>query len=326
MAVVDFHTHFIPQFAVDEATRDNGLLGVREQDGWLVHPEGFRYPIHPEFLDVGAKLAQMDALGIDASILSSSPTLFFYESPSDEVEELARRSNDALAEFISGSARLYGLATLPLQAPGAAVAELVRSVEELGLAGAQIGTNCGPVALDARELEPVLGAADRLGVPLMLHPYYVGSKPGLEDYYLTNSIGNPLDTCVAAARLMHSGVFDRYPALRIVLVHAGGFLPYQLGRLDHAFAVRGEPKARTQRPPSSYLDRFWLDTITHSDASLEFLASLVGPGRIVLGTDLPFDMADARPLERLERAGVDPHALGETAAGLLGLESAILHR
>ena len=126
-------------------------------------------------------------------------------------------------------------------------------------------------------LDPVLATAGRLGVPLMLHPYYVGPKPGLEAYYLTNSIGNPLDTCVAAARLMHSGAFDRHADLRIVLVHAGGFLPYQLGRLDHAFSVRREAKVGTARPPSSYLDRFWFDTITHSDASLEFLVSLVGP-------------------------------------------------
>jgi aminocarboxymuconate-semialdehyde decarboxylase len=158
----------------------------------------------------------------------------------------------------------------------------------------------------------------------VLHPYYVGAKPGLEDYYLTNSIGNPLDTCVAAARLMQSGAFDRHPDLRIVLVHGGGFLPYQLGRLDHAFLVRPEAKVATKRPPSSYLDRFWFDTITHSDASLAFLLSLVGPERVVLGTDLPFDMADARPLERLARTGTDPHVLGRTASGLLtGLSSGL---
>jgi aminocarboxymuconate-semialdehyde decarboxylase len=156
---------------------------------------------------------------------------------------------------------------------------------------------------------------------LMLHPYYVGSKPGLEDFYLTNSLGNPLDTCVAAVRLVHSGAFERFPRLKIVLVHGGGFLPYQLGRFDHAFAVRPEPKKAIERPPSAYLDRFWLDTITHSDRALEFLVGLVGTRRIVLGTDLPFDMGDAVPLDRVRRVAVDPDELGATAAGLLGLSS-----
>jgi aminocarboxymuconate-semialdehyde decarboxylase len=297
---------------------------VREEDGWLVHPEGFRYPVHPQFVEVDAKLAQMDELGIDVSVLSSSPTLFFYDAPADEAAELARRSNDVLASLVAETGRLYGLATLPLQAPEAAGEELERSVKALGLLGAHIGTNCGPTPIDDPALEPVLAAADRLGAPLVLHPYYVGAKPGLEDYYLTNSIGNPLDTCVAAARLMQSGAFDRHPDLRIVLVHGGGFLPYQLGRLDHAFLVRPEAKVATKRPPSSYLDRFWFDTITHSDASLAFLLSLVGPERVVLGTDLPFDMADARPLERLARTGTDPHVLGRTASGLLtGLSSGL---
>jgi aminocarboxymuconate-semialdehyde decarboxylase len=154
----------------------------------------------------------------------------------------------------------------------------------------------------------------------MLHPYYVGAKPGLEDFYFTNSLGNPLDTTIAAARLIHSGALDRHAALKLVLVHAGGFLPYQLGRLDHAFAVRSEPRARIARPPSSYLRRFWLDTITHGDPALRFLASVIGTDRLVLGTDLPFDTADGAPLQRLERCGLDAHALGATAAALLGRE------
>src|SRR5439155_22660122 len=115
-----------------------------------------------------------------------------------------------------------------------AVAELERVIGELGVRGAQVGTNSGPLAVVAPELEPVLEAADRLDVLLVLHPYYVGPKPVLEDFYRTNSLGNPLDTCVAAVRLIHSGALDRFPQLRILLVHAGGFLPYQLGRCDHA--------------------------------------------------------------------------------------------
>jgi aminocarboxymuconate-semialdehyde decarboxylase len=316
LTVVDVHTHFLPAFFVVEAS-SRGVFGVREEEGVIVHPQGFRYPVAPEFVDAGAKLEEMDRLRIDVSVLSSAPTLFFYDAPATEAVEFARRSNDALADFVRSSDRLRGLAALPLQDPKAAAGELERAVTELALLGAHVGTNCGAVPLDAPELEPVLATAERLDVPLMLHPYYVGPKPGLEEFYLVNSLGNPLDTTIAAVRLIHSGALDRFPELRVALVHAGGFLPFQLGRFDHAHRVRAEPKVKIERPPSSYLDRFWMDTITHGDAALAFLADLVGPERLCLGTDLPFDMADGEPLDRMERCGIDVSAAGVAAAELL---------
>lgn len=319
MTIVDVHTHFLPPFVVEEAKGD-GVFGVREHDGWLVHPQGYRYPVVREFVDPGAKVADMDRLGIDVSVLSIAPPLFFYEEDPAEAAVFAERANDALADLVAGEERLLGFATLPLQDGERAAAELERTVREHRFVGAQIGTNCGARPIDAPELDPVLAAAESLGVPLMLHPYYVGPKPMLEDFYFTNSIGNPLDTCIAAARLIHSGALDRHPDLKVVLVHAGGFMPYQLGRLDHAFLVRREPRVAVEREPSSYLGRFWFDSITHSDASLGFLVSLVGTERIVLGTDLPFDMGDPVPLERIRRVGVDPGELGATAEALLGLE------
>jgi len=316
LTVVDLHTHFLPAFFVEEAAA-GGVFGVREEDGFIVHPEGFRYPVHPEFVNAQAKLADMDRRGIDASVLSGAPTLFFYGAGAEEAVDFARRSNDALAELVATSDRLGGLAALPLQDPHAAAAELERAVRQRGLLGAHIGTNSGATPLDAPELEPVLAAAERLDVPLMLHPYYVGPKPGLEQFYLVNSLGNPLDTTIAAVRLIHAGTLERFPELRVALVHAGGFLPYQLGRFDHAHRVRPEPKLSLEQPPSSHLDRFWMDTITHGDGALGFLRDLIGPERLYLGTDLPFDMADAGPLERLARAGVDVHATHAAAATLL---------
>jgi aminocarboxymuconate-semialdehyde decarboxylase len=319
VSAVDLHTHFLPQFFVDEAEA-GGVFGVRAGDGYVTHPQGFRYPIHLGFVDVEAKLAEMDAAGIEVAVLSSAPTLFFYDAPADDAVRFARRSNDALAEVVGGSPRLAGLAALPLQDAAAAAAELTRAVGDLGLLGAHIGTNCGSVPLDDPSLAPVLGAAERLDVPLMLHPYYTGAKPGLEDFYLVNSLGNPLDTTVAAARLISSGALDRFPRLRVALVHAGGFLPYQLGRLDHTFEVRQEARVAIDQLPSSYLDRFWMDTITHGDEALGFLAERIGPDRLYIGTDQPFDMADAAPVERLQRVGINVEATGGAAAALLNID------
>jgi aminocarboxymuconate-semialdehyde decarboxylase len=318
MTVIDVHTHFLPPFAEVEGRSAGGMMGVRCEDGWIVHPEGFRYPLHREFVDVSAKIAGMDAAGIDIAVLSLAPTFFFYEAPAEEAVEFARRANDALAELIDGEDRLLGFAHLPLQSPREASLELARCIEELGFCGAHVGTSyAGGRPLDGDELEPVFAVADRLARPLVLHPYYVGSKPGLEDFYFTNTLGNLIDTTVAASRLLHAGTLDRHPNVPIVLVHAGGFLPFQIGRLDHAHAVRTEPRQYIDEAPSSRLDRFWMDTITHSDEALAFLAAKIGPERLVLGTDVPFDMGDAQPLERIRRAGVDEDAIGNTAARLI---------
>jgi aminocarboxymuconate-semialdehyde decarboxylase len=179
--------------------------------------------------------------------------------------------------------------------PVAAARELERAVRELGLRGASIGPVVGDIPLDDPRCAPVLEAAQALDVPLLLHPYYVGPRPGLPEFYLTNLIGNPLETTIAVARLILSGTLDRLPRLRLVLVHAGGFLPYQVGRLDHGWEVRPESKGCVERP-SSYLRRFVFDTITHEPAALGFLVGFVGADRVAYGTDLPFDMMDG-PLD-----------------------------
>jgi aminocarboxymuconate-semialdehyde decarboxylase len=135
----------------------------------------------------------------------------------------------------------------------------------------------------------VLHAAAEFGTPLVLHPYYHGPRPDLADYYLVNVVGNPLQTTTVAARLILGGMLDAVPDLQVVLMHGGGFLPYQIGRLDHAHRVRPEARG-CAAPPSSDLRRFAYDTLTHSPASLRFLLELVRTDAVVYGTDTPFDM------------------------------------
>ena len=206
----------------------------------------------------------MDRLGIDAAVLSLTPTLFFYWLDASAAADFCRQANDSLATFVAASDRLDGVAVVPLQDPEAAAAELRRAVRDLGLRGAEIGTTMEKVPLDDRRFDPFFAAAAELDVPVILHPYYVGTRPNLTDFYMTNLTGNPLETCIAASRLILSGFLDRHPRLKVVLVHAGGFMPFQIGRLDHGFRVRPESKAAISAAPSTYLRRFWYDTITHA--------------------------------------------------------------
>jgi aminocarboxymuconate-semialdehyde decarboxylase len=317
--IIDIHTHFIPPELVADARAGRALdhIEVLRRDGveWLVHPQGYRYPLSPEFFDLEAKLREMDRLGIDAAVLSLTPTLFFYWLGAGAAGDFCRQANDSLATFVAQSDRLHGVAVVPLQEPEAAAAELRRAVRDLGLRGVEIGTTVEQLPLDDRRFDLFFAAAAELDVPVILHPYYVGTRPNLVDFYMTNLTGNPLETCIAASRLILSGFLDRHPALKVILVHAGGFMPYQIGRLDHGFRVRSETNAAISSPPSSYLRRFWYDTITHASPPLKFLVDLVGTDRVVLGTDLPFDMADDRFHEHLSGAGLEPHVLDAVTSG-----------
>lgn len=162
----------------------------------------------------------------------------------------------------------------------------------------------GDTTLDDPAYEALLAQLSADGTPLTLHPYFVGAghRAGLDRYYLTNLVGHPYQTCVGATRLIMSGSFDRHQRLEVILVHAGGFVPYQAGRLDHGYGVREEARACASTP-SSYLRRFTYDTLAHSAPSLGFLIDLVGADRVAYGTDFPMDMGGGSVTEQL--AGVD---------------------
>jgi aminocarboxymuconate-semialdehyde decarboxylase len=306
---IDLHNHFIPPYLVHEARRGRAVDGLttEQHNGqeWMVHRQGYRYLLAPEFWDPEAKLKHMDQYGIDISALSIAPTMLFYWLEAGAAREFCRRTNEAMAELSKQSGgRLYGLAAVPLQDPETAAIELRRAVEELGLRGALIGTTMEKVPLDDPRFDNFLATAAALEVPLLLHPYdkLVRMRQELTDFYMSNLIGIPLATTLAASRLILSGTLERYPKLTIVLMHAGGFLPYQIGRLDHGHRVRPETKANIEAAPSSYLRRFYFDTITHASDRLKSLISWVGVDRVVLGTDIPFDMADLKFSEHFAEA------------------------
>ena len=333
MLCVDVHNHYAPPEILTGARSGDGIDGLRIEPGpggteWVIHRQGFRWPLHPTFHDLAARLRAMDELGIDVAVLSVAPPLFLYWL--DDVAaaaECARLTNDSLAAFAAASSgRIAPVATLPMQDPDAAVGELRRAVTELGMKGAQIGPRVEQVGLDDPRVRPVLAAAAELGVPLILHPYHVGKRAGLEDYYLSNLVGNPLESTVGAARLILGGVLDELPDLRAVLLHGGGYLPYQIGRLDHGYRVRPESRGCWERP-SSYLRRFWYDTLTHAARPLGLLLELVRADRVVYGTDFPFDMGGGPLAAQL--AGVDldhaarRHVAGGNAVELFGLDPAL---
>lgn len=297
---IDVHNHAIPTEALDLLESDPSF-GVRiDGDQWSGGSH-VPFPIHPSFHDPAAKLAYMDERRVGGALVSPAPPLFFYEATSGDAVRLCEAVNDGLAKFCSHAPeRLDWLANLPMQDPDAAVATY-RAAAAAGARGAAVGTSIAGVRLDGPGFEPFWRAADELGLPVLVHPAFNERHAALESFYLQNVVGNPLETTLTVERLICSGVLTRHPNVRLILMHGGGFLPYQAGRLLHACGVRQEITLGAEEIRAAF-DQLYFDTIVHDEAALRFLVDKVGLEHVLLGTDMPFDMGEDRPMDRLEAA------------------------
>ena len=242
--------------------------------------------------DIARRLRDMDATGVDVHVLSATPQTYLYNVEPELAATVAAIQNDQMAKHIAAHPdRFWGIATLPLAQPKHAADELKRAMTKLGLRGSMFGSNIKGINLDDPMFEPLWAIAEELGAFMFVHPNNVAGADRLKSYYLGNLIGNPLDTTIAAASLFFGGVMDRYPKLRIMLAHGGGFTPYQAARWEHGWKVRNEPKKNIKTQPKSIAKRFFYDTILHSDRTLEAMIGLVGSDHVLLGSDYPYDMA-----------------------------------
>ena len=316
---IDVHNHAMPEQAL-ELLRREPVYGVTLSGRRWSGGKHVDFEIAPSFVEPEAKLDELRAKGLQAAVISVAPPLFYYHVDAGSGEAMARAANDGLAAFCAAAPdRLRWLATVPMQAPDRALAVLEEAVTA-GCVGVEIGTAVVERRLDEAEFEPFWAAAETLGLPVTLHPAYTeGINPALAPFYFENVLGFLLDTTIAIERLICARVLDRHPSLNLVLLHAGGFFPYQAGRLRHARTVRPE-LAEAPVDPWAYLDRLSFDIITHDRLALEYLVRRVGRDRVVLGTDLPFDMATPAPMELLH-AAVD----GETAREIAERNPAALY-
>lgn len=306
---VDIHAHAVPEAFISEVAGVVPAVApriVKAGDQWAFeYPSGRRSgPVPSGMFDLGARLADMDATGVDVQALSVPPPHFNYRLPAGAAADAARLHNDAMIAMARAEpSRFVVLGHLPMQSEEHALAELARLVDMPEVAGLELGTNVAGVNLGEPVHDSVWQAVDASGLAVVLHPGAdVAGADRMHEYYLHNFVGNPTDTTVAAGSLIFRGVLIRNPALRIALLHGGGFLPYQIGRFDHGWSVRPEARASLDAKPSSLLNRFWFDTLTHDSLALRFLHDRVGDDRLCLGSDYPFDMAAPDPVGALRSA------------------------
>lgn len=328
---VDVHAHMLPLDALREMQRlapevaptftrdpnsgaDLGSIGGK--------PFG---PFGPGLYDPEYRLREYDAWRLDRQALSPIPFAFYYGLEPDLGATFARLQNDALAAVVRAFPdRFVSLATVPLQEPARAVAELERCTEQLGFRGAEIGTNVAGRNLDEPDLEPFWAAAERLDAFLFVHPEQVAATERLQRYFLINTVGNPLDTTIAIASLVLGGVLARHPGLKLCFAHGGGFAPYQIGRFDTGWRRRANARGQIDRPPSHYLRMLHFDALLFDPLALGYLIRAVGSDHVLLGTDYPFEMRPEDPVAMVEAvpglsAAERDAVLGGNAARLLGL-------
>jgi aminocarboxymuconate-semialdehyde decarboxylase len=281
--------------------------------------------------DIAYREAVLENAGVDLQVITLTSPGTHVETPARAVE-LATLVNDAFAEVMRTRHRFIALAALPLNDPVASVKEFERATDQLGLPGALLFSNVNGSALADERFWPLYEAANERGAVFFIHPIHPVGVEAMEDFWLMPLVGFPMDTTLAAAKLVFSGTVERFPRINWVLGHLGGAIPYLAERLDRGFHAFAECRRHIGRPPSEYLKQnFFYDTVNFDPAAIRLALEFAGPDHIVAGSDYPHQIGSIpRMLESLDQAGLQGQAreavFGGNALRLLGLRETVESR
>jgi predicted TIM-barrel fold metal-dependent hydrolase len=291
----DMHSHFIPPDVLLWLKDHQQIVHAKwekkepDQAEFLTVNNKWGFALKEAFINPALYLQEQEKAGVSHSLVSPIPQLFMYDFPEEITKEISSVYNRALAHWVSEhSERISALATIPLNHPVQAAYEL-RHAMEIGLKGAIIGPGLAHAMLTDEFFAPFWEEADSQRAIIFIHPL-LAEDPRLKKRKMPNLIGVPWETTVCATDLLLSGLLDKYPQVKILLAHGGGFLPYQIGRLDKGYEKWDTVSSTLQAHPIDYLRRFWFDTVLWNEESLSFLCKVVGEERIVPGSDFPFDL------------------------------------
>jgi predicted TIM-barrel fold metal-dependent hydrolase len=323
--IIDCQSHVFPEAYAQLLTRNRGILRTEGSAGrYRVDYGGLQqFTLDLERYSPRAKLAAMDAAGVDISVLSVNIPGPEWLAPELALEG-ARLCNDHLAELcLRHPSRFMGLASLPLGDVPATIAELRRAVGELGLRGILLPSHIGEKPVDADSFEPFYAEVEALDVPVVLHPTVPSWGRVVRDYEMIPMFGFMVDTSIAMLRLILGGVLERHPGLIVVHPHAGGVLPYLMGRVIEQTEVKRRGRERITRSPAEYYSRVYLDLVTPSVLAMRYAYDFAGPDRLLFGSDHPWvEIGALRELvARLDVPETDrARILGLNAAKLFDVE------
>lgn len=312
MLKIDIHTHILPPEwpNLRERYGYGGFVNLEpcgcERARMLIDGKFFR-EIESNCWDPVRRMTEYDAYDCQVQVLSTVPVMFSYWAKPADTLDLARFLNDHIAGIVATYPRRFvGLGTLPMQATDLAVKELERCIQELGMAGVQLGSNVNGRNLDDPAFFPVFQAAEALGACVFVHPWEMLGRERMSKYWTPWLVGMPAETTLAICSLIFSGVLEKLPRLRLAFAHGGGSFPATIGRIGHGFTARPDLCAvENAIHPREYLSRLYYDSLVHDPAYLQFFVQQVGAERIALGTDYPFPLGEQVPGELIAGCGFD---------------------
>ncbi len=318
MLKIDIHTHILPP-QIPDFKKQFGYGGFitleKAKDSHtgcsycnMIDDSGkFFRRIENNCIDPVVRLKEYEKFQAQVQVLSTVPVMFSYGVKPHDALTVSRFLNDHIADVVQKNPKNFvGLGTLPLQDPGLAIAEAHRCKKDLGLTGFQIGSHINDWNLSDPHLFPVYAELEKLGACLFVHPWDMMGQSRMPQYWLPWLVGMPAETSLAICSMIFSGVFTKFPKLRVAFAHGGGSFPFTLGRVQHGFESRPDLCAVDSTiSPKDCIGKFWVDSLVHDAKALRFLIDVMGCENIALGTDYPFPLGELNPGELIEQSGFD---------------------
>ena len=310
MPIIDFHNHFYPPAYLDALRSGPSAVEVTiDEDGnpRIYYPGDYNIAV-PGHRDIDYREQVLIAHGVDTQVLTLTTPGTHVETPATAAR-FAALVNDAFARIRDTKhGRFTALATLPLNDPAASVRELDRACRQLHFPGAMLFSNVNGAGLNEPQFWPIYELANDLGATLYIHPTHPVGVEAMTDFWLMPLVGFLMDTTLAAAKLVFSGIPERFPRIQWALCHLGGAIPYLAERLDRGFEAFSECRAHIPRPPSTYLKQFYYDTVNFDPRAIQLAIDFAGIGHIVAGSDYPHQIGSVSKMIETVGANADIYA------------------
>ena len=306
---IDIHHHYIPTELIDEVKHNGKALGVeyfppkdaKDNPFQIRFPNGNRLNPDRRMTEVPNRLEAMTKGNIGIATVEVHTACVGYELDGNRGETWSKLYNEAIMDLVKRHPDHFaGIATVPLQDPPRAARVLENAIRDLKMSGVTIASNVVGKYFDSKDFDPFWQKAEELDVLMIMHPEWVLGSEKIGAYGLRTVCGNPADTTLSVGYMIYSGVFDRFPNLKLALLHGGGFFPYHLGRFDNGFRSGGASRIPAKQPPSKYLKNLYFDNLLYRVETIEYLKRMVGAEHIMVGTDYPFDLGDWMAAEKIQ--------------------------
>jgi aminocarboxymuconate-semialdehyde decarboxylase len=310
---IDIHHHYFAPELVNEIKQHGNALGIeyytpkdgRESPLSIQFPKGNRLNLDPRLAEIEKRLEIMNQGSIAIATVEVQTSAVGYELDGSRGESWSKLYNEAIQSLVKRHPnRFAGIATVPLQDPSRAAKVLEYAIVNLKMSGVTIASNVVGKYYDSKDFDPFWKKAEELDVMMIMHPEWVAGSDKMGGYGLRTVCGNPADTTLSVGYMIYSGVFDRFPKLKLALLHGGGFFPYHLGRFDRGLnsgSGAGPSRIAASQPPSKYLKNLYFDNLVYRVETVEYLKRMVGTEHVMVGTDYPYDLGDWMAAEKIQQ-------------------------